>query len=287
MPYTHVLAADLGWNVANHRVAVALCRPGGRVAIMPGDHSDAMIHATLDRLPPSASVLVLLDVPIEGMHHLQGRATRPLDRALAHAGIAALPAAAAGERGPRLRDALLAAHASQLIALDVREMYPYAVYRVLAYLESRDLLRTLVAPGERSWLAPHFTTQRSPRYKRREPDAQRRWEAIHYLHALLVHPALGLDWAGLPPPAEVRGRAEDYLVDTYEAALGAVLGAHVLSGSPYALLAGDSQQGEMLLLADAWLRTRLADRLPVRPVCADSSQPPQRGLRLTPGSGSA
>jgi hypothetical protein len=266
MPYTHVLAADLNWSDANHRVAVALCHPAGRIVVGSSGCTDQAIYNTLSGLDDDASVLVLLDVPIEGIDRLQSARTRPVDRALAGSGIATLPATGAGSRGPRLRSAILAESAGKPTYVDVREMYPFAIYRVLAYLHDRDRLGALAAGDLRPVLGADFTTYRHPRYKRRERDAGRRWEAIRFLYGLLTHPVLGLTWEGLPAPERARGRAEDELVDLYEAALGGVLGALVLRGSPYAMHIGDAVCGEMILLADAWMSARLATRLPVAPL---------------------
>lgn len=270
--FTHVLAADLNWGEGGRRVAVALCHADGRVQMTAGDRSDATIHAMLGQLSPTAAALVLLDVPIEGMEALDGARSRPVDRALASAGIAVLPSALAGQRGPRLRDALLTAERSRLARIDVREMYPYAIYRVLAHLDARETLGSLGEGESHALLDADFTRFRPPRYKRRERDHDLRWRGIRYLHDLLTHPALEMRWEGLPAPEHARGLAEDHLVDLYEAALGGVLGMLLLRGSGYVAVAGDIARGEMVLLADVWLRERLTRRVPIAPVRA--TRPP-------------
>lgn len=268
--YTHAVAADLGWSAVSARTAVAVCAAGGSATLAAAGRGDEAIHEALVALPARSRVLLLLDVPLAGLEQMGTSATartRPVDRAMASAGIAALPAAMAGRRGPVLLDALVAAHGRRLARLDVRELYPYAVYRVLSYLEAYGRLDALMAPGPAlALLDDTFPRFRHARYKRRQPDAARRWEAITALHGLLCHPALDLRWSGLTEPWQVRGRAEDILVDAYEAALGGVLGALALRGSPYAALAGDSSDGEMALITDVWLRERLARRVRVGPL---------------------
>ncbi len=267
-----MLAADLNWGEGGRRVAVALCHADGRVRMTAGDRSDATIHAVLGQLSPTAAALALLDVPIEGMAALDGARSRPVDRALASAGIAVLPSALAGQRGPRLRDALLRAERSRLARIDVREMYPYAIYRVLAYLDAREALGSLSEGEPHMLLDASFTHFRPPRYKRRERVHDLRWRGIRYLHDLLTHPALEIRWEGLPAPEHARGLAEDHLVDLYEAALGGVLGMLLLRGSSYVAVAGDVARGEMVLLADVWLRERLTRRVPIAPCRA--TRPP-------------
>lgn len=266
MPFTHVLAVDLNWAEAHRRVAVALCDPDGSIDVTAGDRSDATVYSALLAVPDHARVLVLLDVPIEGLADLHGAATRPVDRAMAGIGIAALPASGAGQRGVRLRDSILARAADRARSVEVREMYPYAIYKLLAYLEHHGQLHALAAGDQQTLLDVSLGSHPHPRYKRRERDADRRWAAIRYLQGLLTAPALALTWHGLPSPDRVRGLAEDHLVDLYDAALGGVLGALLLRGSPYPALAGDRERGEMALLADLWVRNRLAARVPVRPL---------------------
>jgi predicted nuclease with RNAse H fold len=266
MPFTHVLAVDLNWGEANRRVAVALCDPDGSIELTAGDRSDATVHNALLRVRDDARVLVLLDVPIEGLAGPLGTAARPVDRAMASIGIAALPASGAGLRGVRLRDSILARAAERACTVAVREMYPYAIYKVLAYLEHQCRLDALAGGERHTLLDSGLGSHPHPRYKRRERDANRRWDAIRYLYGLLTAPALGLTWRSLPSPDRVRGQAEDHLVDLYDAALGGVLGALLLRGSPYPVLAGNRDCGEMALLADAWAAGRLAERLPVRPL---------------------
>ena len=47
------------------------------------------------------------------------------------------------------------------------------------------------------------------------------------------------------------------LSDEFDACLGAVVGLFCVNGNPYAWVAGDQNQGEMLLLADKWLTEQL------------------------------
>jgi hypothetical protein len=89
---------------------------------------------------------------------------------------------------------------------------------------------------------------------------------------LLTHPALDVRWESLPAPEHMRGLAEDHLVDLYEAALGGVLGMLLLRGSGYVAVAGDIAGGEMVLLADVWLRERLTRRVTIAPIRA--TRPP-------------
>ena len=47
--------------------------------------------------------------------------------------------------------------------------------------------------------------------------------------------------------------------DQYDACLGVVVGLYCVNGNSYSWIAGDECQGEMLLLADIWLKKQLEE----------------------------
>ena len=60
-----------------------------------------------------------------------------------------------------------------------------------------------------------------------------------------------------PPNSSLGCSRLEILADQYDACLGAVVGLYRAAGNPYAWLAGNPSQGEMLLLTDIWLNREL------------------------------
>ena len=114
----------------------------------------------------------------------------------------------------------------------------------------------------RSW-PPRFRACVPPKYKR-ERRREPRLAALRYLHDLLSSPTLALRYS-IPEPAapDCYPRRWDALCDQYDACLAALPGLLLARGSPYICLAGPKGGGQVLLLADAWLRESLGQWAPV------------------------
>jgi len=188
---------------------------------------------------------------------LAGKHFRPIDEAIASQTIPALPASRAGSRGKRLK-ALLEKDKKRF---KVYEIYPYAVYKFLAYLKDRKLLQHLNLDKFDTLLNEGFLTYWPPKYKR-EKNRQKRLENMEYLHRLLTDTDTGLNF---PIPLHRPNASSNLaqLADEYDAFLGAIVGIYFANNSSYACIAGDSKSGNMLILADRWLVERLRSRVSV------------------------
>ena len=94
------------------------------------DYPDGLI-AVLGKLP---CALVLLDIPIYGLEKLQGNHFRPIDNALLSVGISIRPTSSAKLFGPKLVDRIVAE--AGVSPCRIQEIYPYAVYKWLAYVRA-------------------------------------------------------------------------------------------------------------------------------------------------------
>ena len=247
MSRSRVLAADLPWSATHpDRTRVAVLSPSGVVSVLVVGSPRALPALLADLATPDAHIL--LDIPIRGC---TGRDSfRPVDRRLASVGIPVLPWTGAGPRGAGLARAIR----RRLPHAIVDEVYPYAILRVLwALVRTRSLAALRagaidghVEPGWRGW---------PPRYKR-APTRRSRLRALARVRRVLEDPALGLAFEPpLPGPREAGSLAR--LGDCYDAALALVPGLLGLD-HPAVYRAGEPRRGAVLLLADAWLRGRLA-----------------------------
>jgi len=201
-----------------------------------------------------------LDVPIEGCTNLK-EPRRPLENALQHY-ISLYPAVRSAHRGEDLKNSIMKA-VRQRRTVIVKEIYPHAVYKFL-WTAKRVGRLTEVTRGRRSSSfldSSTFTpTEVPPGYKgRRKRDERIR--GLRHLRNILVG-EIGLKFAyPLPSPRACSTVAEtDTLADLYDACLGAIAGWYCAAGNHYAWVAGDERQGEMLLLADKWLKNELQHR---------------------------
>ena len=247
MSRSRVLAADLPWSAAHpDRTRIAVLSPSGVVSVLAVGSPRALPAVIGDLAAPDAHIL--LDIPIRGC---TGRDSfRPVDRRLASAGIPVLPWTGAGPRGARLARAIR----RRLPDAIVDEVYPYAILRVLwALVRTRSLaaLRAgaidgRVEPGWRRWPPPY----------KRAPTRTTRLRALARVRRILEDPALGLAFE--PPLPRLREAGSlARLGDCYDATLALVPGLLGL-GHPAVYRAGEPRRGAVLLLADAWLRRRLA-----------------------------
>ena len=195
--------------------------------------------------------IVLLDIPIGGCVH--GRNFRPVDKALTHQGIWIQPVSTAQDRGKRLKRYIRnLIHGKDLV---VQEIYPYAIYKFLAYLKDNGLLPRLGMDKFDALLEDGFRRFVPPKYKR-EREKGKRLEKMKYLYSLLTDSSIGLKFS-TPldyPDSSYTLNELNSLADKYDACLGAIVGICWAKRNPYAWIAGDPNSGEILLLADGWLK---------------------------------
>lgn len=250
----NIISVDLPWNPDKRgRTALAVADLGGNIKIMQANDDNEMLGLVRDNAEPES--LVLLDVPIDGCDNLGSQHFRPVDKALRHA-IPILPTSKAKDRGKRLEELIRSINQGKRII--VQEIYPYAVYKFLVYLKDKKLLPSLKANKFGFLLDDGFRTFPLPKYKR-EKRRDERLENMGCLHSLLTDSSLGLRFStplGYPDNSYSWAKL-NRLCDEYDACLGAIVGIYFANNSSYACLAGDSNSGNMLLLADRWLFERL------------------------------
>lgn len=227
----------------------------GEIKFLAQHLDDAGLIDSICKWASESEVLVLLDVPIEGCKNLAGP-RRPIENALQHY-ISLYPASKAANRGEELKKAILKG-VGHRDAVTVKEIYPHAIYKFLwAARESGRLLDVVKARRFSTILNSQFVpTHVPPNYKRGNHDDRR--NGLRYLRSLLATD-MGLKFTHpLESPRLCFSPLEmDTLADLYDACLGAVVGWLCASRNSYAWLAGDDQHGEMLMLCDQWLKTRL------------------------------
>ncbi|MBI4611779.1 MAG: hypothetical protein HY726_22550 [Candidatus Rokubacteria bacterium] len=246
-----VVSVDLGWSESTRgRNAAAFLTRAGRIRFEQSLPNANPALAAWVRGRVAAGGTVLLDIPIGGGDHLAatGKAFREIDGALQGAGLPLYPSSRAVGRGGAL---------SRLLpGYRVREIYPYAILRVLWALHETGRLASAIGGSDGAWLDASAWRVLPPRYKRGTPGVKRR--GLEAIHGLLTSRALALPFE-LELPRPVRGVSLAALSDLYDACLGLVPawlaarhGMHPMVG----IAAG--RHGEaLLLLADAWLRARL------------------------------
>ena len=250
-----VISVDVGWKRGTKRNAVAIATPPRQIEFLAsGLRDDDLIE--LVRKWAGHESLVLLDVPIEGCENLR-EPRRPLEKVLQHY-MSLYPSSRAGLRGVELKQSFLHTLPESII---VQEIYPHAVYKFLWVAKQKDKLGIVQSRRWEEILDESFTPRNTPpKYKDKVGHAQR-LEGMRELYYLLARD-LGLHFAyklGFPEGHLGRSRL-DLLADEYDACLGAVVGLHSATNNPYAWVAGDRLQGELLLLADRWLKEQLEMR---------------------------
>jgi len=201
--------------------------------------------------------IILLDVPIDGCDNLEGEHFRPIDKAIARQTLPALPASKAGIRGKRLKEPL----EKDKKRLKVYEIYPYAIYKFLAYLRCRKLLQRLNYDRFDTLLDDKFRAYWPPKYKR-EKKREQHLKNLEYLYSLLMDVNIGLRFrTPLHHPDASSNIGQ--VGDEYDACLGAIAGIYFANKSSYACIVGDSHSGNILLLADRWLSEQLSSEVRV------------------------
>ena len=235
---------------ATGEAAVAVVDVDGRLTWALHAYPDGLIATLQDY----ADAVILLDIPIYGLDKLQSSHFRPIDKALQSAGIPLRPSTGAQRLGLELKCRI--SSEAGVPPRNIREIYPYAVYKWLAYVRARDALPLLASPQAGPLLSEDFRPFFPIPYKRNSPTGTRR-EGMEALHSLLTDADLGLRFE-TPLPAPDSGAYNlKRLSDVYDAVLGAVLGLHLLRNDGWALVRGDQEYGDMALLADTWLTARI------------------------------
>lgn len=248
----NIISIDLPWQeTTKGGRALAIADVSGNVTILSATNDDELIEIAQANAEPES--LVLLDVPIEGCHKLRnqkGKRFRLVDMALLRQRIGLLPSYNAGNRGKKLKERLQKTNKD----IKVQEIYPYAIYKFLAYLKGKRKLHHLNLAKFESLLDEEFRRNYVPPKYKRERDSAHRLENIRYLYSLLTDSSFGLRFSS---PLRYPETKLNELCDEYDACLGAIVGIYWAKNSPYACIAGDNQSGNILLLSDRWLVTQL------------------------------
>ena len=245
----NIISVDLPWKEGKRgRRALAVADLDRNIKIMSASDDDEMLALARDNAEPES--IVLLDIPIEGGE----QKFRPVDRALARQGIWIQPSSNAGNRGKRLKELL-----ENKKRITVQEIYPYAVYKFLAYLKDRKLLGRLKPDKFDTLLDDSFRGFRPRKYKR-ERKKEERLKNMEYLYSLLMDTGLNFRIPLHYPDASANLGP---LSDEYDACLGAIVGVYLAGKSSYACIAGDSSSGNILLLADRWLAGELGKEVKI------------------------
>lgn len=250
----NIISVDLPWQEDKKgRRTLAIADLDGNIKIAQAKDDKELLELVREIAEPGS--IILLDIPIDGCDSLGGKHFRPIDRAISRQALPVLPASKAGSRGKSLKVHL----EKDKNRLKVYEIYPYAVYKFLAYLKDRKLLHYLNSDRFDTLLDDGFRTYWPPKYKR-ERKREKRLENMKYLYWLLTDKGTGLNFRiplNYPDASNNLGR----LGDEYDACLGAIVGIYFANNSSYACIVGDSQSGNMLILADRWLVGKLREEV--------------------------
>ncbi|MDI6815546.1 MAG: hypothetical protein QMC90_05685, partial [Dehalococcoidales bacterium] len=179
----NIISVDLPWNPGKKgRRAVVVADLDRNIKIMSAKDDDEML--ALVRNNAEQESIVLLDIPIEGGE----QKFRPVDRALARQGIWIQPSSSAGNRGKRLKELL-----KDKKGITVQEIYPYAVYKFLAYLKDRKLIGRLKPDRFEVLLDDSFRGFQPWKYKR-ERKKEERLKNMRYLYSLIMDTGTGLNY---------------------------------------------------------------------------------------------
>ena len=252
----NIISVDLPWNPDNrNRTALAVADLKGDIKVMLANDDDEMLCLIRENMERDS--LILLDIGIEGCDELRDKKFRPVDIALTRQGIWIQPISGDRNRGKNLKKRIQSLNPGKRVI--VQEIYPYAVYKFLAYLKDRKLLQPLNLDKYDALLDKGFVTYWPPKYKR-EKEKEKRLKNMEYLYSLLTDIDIGLNFR-MPLSRPHTSSNLNQLGDEYDACLGAIVGIYYANNSSYACIAGDSKSGNILILADQWLREQLsADR---------------------------
>ena len=259
----NTISVDLPWNPDNKgRTALAVTDLDGNIKVMRANDENEMLRLITENVEQKSRIL--LDIPIEGCEELlkKNKYFRPVEKALLRQKISIQPTLKKDknknkykDRGKGLKKRIQSINKRKRVI--VQEIYPYAIYKFLAYLKDRNLLQRLNVDKFDTLLDEGFRrTYRPPKYKRQKKKDER-LKDMEYLYSLLTDRDIGLNFR-IPLNYPDASSNLSQLSDEYDACLGAIVGIYFANNSGYACLAGDSNSGNMLLLADRWLFERLS-----------------------------
>lgn len=249
----NIIIVDLPWNLnTKGRIALAIADPDRNVTVARADDIQELLNLIKNNAEQRS--FVLLDIPVEGCDSLNGEKFRPVSKSLSRQGIWMQPDSKAKGSGKVLKELILQTCAEKEIT--IREIYPYAVYKFLAYVEKNGILSRLEQDRFEALLDEGFRGFKPPKYKR-EKNREQRLKNMEYLYSLLTDSRLGFKYNSLRSPEKFYSLGElDRLCDGYDACLGAIVGIYYIGKSRYSFIAG-GPGGNILILADKWLAERL------------------------------
>ena len=253
-----VVAVDLPWGGAVGRTALAY-RSGAGIGVMVLSGADELSSVIAGVAARSA--LVLLDAPLDGLNALTAEDSfRAVDRRLARCSIPILPSFKAGNIGPTWRTRFLQRRPD----LRIREIYPYAVLRVLwAHHTSNCGRFSFENDASCIDLSPGWTSSWPPKYKRARTVSDRRGEMRRVADMLRAVPGFG---SAVGSPSGLAGRDLVSLADQYDALLGLVAGIAAVDASSWSWEAestgSDNNRagGAILSISDSSLRREFERR---------------------------
>ena len=208
-----VISVDVGWKTGTKRNAVVVSDHRGNVLHWDFRCGDEEILDVVQQYAMNGT-RVLLDIPVEGCEGLgKAQPFRPIDYALLKNRISLYPSVRAGMRGASLKQQVTDRCAGRDVV--VLEIYPYALYKFLSFLEKYGKLTELSGGEPALLLDRDFKAFRTCKYKNVKSHEQH--SALRYLKSLLEQPALGLRFGERSLPPVVPPLA--YLTDLYDAGL--------------------------------------------------------------------
>ena len=257
----NIISVDLPWKEdKRNRTALAVADSNRNIRVILASDDDEMLYLIRENIEPES--LILLDIGIEGCAELKDKKFRAVDIALAHQGISIQPNTGDTNRGIDLKKRIQSIHSAKKAV--VQEIYPYAIYKFLAYLKDRKLLQHLNLDKFDTLLDKGFISYWPPKYKRERKD--KRLKSMEYLYSLLTDTNIGLNFQ---TPLNIPSASSNLnqLGDEYDACLGAIVGIYFANNSSYACIAGDAKSGNMLLLADQWLSGQIGKEVSIKKPC--------------------
>ena len=253
-----VISIDLPWGKnATARTAIASRSPSGISITAVRDDIALVWH--VEQLA-AENALVLLDVPLDGCALLnKSNPQRAVDDRFQRVGIPILPSVKSGMRGPELAKRLLEARPD----LRVREIYPYAVLRVIWALHEQEL--SFRFEDDATCVDLSLTWWRWPaKYKRAKTRAAKLAAMNEVAAVLSAVPGVGAAVRAPSASASVSDLAA--LADGYDSLLGLVAGIADVDRSSWSWLAEcDQGSGAIMSIADASLRRRFDSARSTKP----------------------
>jgi len=259
----NIISCDVGWVAGKKRNAVVIATNDWQIRCLRRELDDNQL-ATLVKEWATPESLILLDVPIEGCGELsKENPRRHVENTLQHY-LSLYPALKANLRGKQLREILLQGISQEVRKnVIIKEIYPYAVYKFLWFVDSKGILANVQKGEWQSVVDENFPSKSSPKYKRGKKEE--RLKGMRYLYTFLTE-RLSLSFLEpLDSPNEMFSHSQlDLLADQYDACLGTVVGLLSVARNPFAWLIGNDDQGEILMLADEWLKNELESKISMK-----------------------